>query len=53
MDLFFPLVLLIALLGAEGAVVAANIRQLRRCYEDDTPLTPITALQLSDVLVYD
>lgn len=50
-----PLVVRIALVGAEGAVVVTNNRELRRHYEDDIPLTPIdrTALQLPDVLVND
>lgn len=50
-----PVVVRIALVGAEGAVVVTNNRELRRHYEEDTPLTPIdrTALQLPDVLVND
>ncbi len=50
-----PLVVRVALVGAEGAVVVTSNRELRRHFEEDVPLSPIdrTALQLPDVLVND
>lgn len=50
-----PLVVRVALVGAEGAVVVTSNRELRRHFEEDAPLSPIdrTALQLPDVLVDD
>jgi len=48
-----PVVVRVALVGAEGAVIVTGNRELRRQYEEDTPLSPIdrTALQLPDLLV--
>lgn len=50
-----PLVVRIALVGAEGAIVVTSNRDLRRHFEEEAPLSPIdrTALQLPDVLVTD
>jgi hypothetical protein len=50
-----PLVVRVALVGAEGAVVVTSNRELRRHFEEDAPLSAIdrTALQLPDVLVND
>ena len=50
-----PLVVRVALVGAEGAVLVTSNRELRRHYEEDAPLSAIdrTALQLPDVLVND
>lgn len=50
-----PLVVRIALVGAERAVIVTSNRELRRHYEEDVALSPIdrTALQLPDVLVDD
>lgn len=48
-----PLVVRVALVGAEGAVVVTKNRELRRHHEEDTPLSPVdrTVLQLPDALV--